>query len=84
MRHQITEQLRQAQKNENYVIFDPIDYVDNLVALARIQTGITQAELAELINITQAYISKIENQEKVSIKLLNKVKDALKRCPNPK
>ncbi|HHF7345999.1 TPA: helix-turn-helix transcriptional regulator [Legionella feeleii] len=33
------------------------DYVDNPVALARIQAGLTQEELASLMGVTQAYIS---------------------------
>ncbi|HAU0708820.1 TPA: helix-turn-helix transcriptional regulator [Legionella pneumophila] len=78
LRHQITEQLRHTQENEDYEVFDPADYVDNPVALARIQAGLTQEELARLMAVTQAYISKIENQENVSVKLLNKVHEALK------
>jgi ribosome-binding protein aMBF1 (putative translation factor) len=78
LRHQITEQLRQTQKNEDYERFDPADYVDNPVALARIQAGITQEELAKLMVVTQAYVSKIESQDKVTSKLLNKVHVALK------
>lgn len=78
LRHQITEQLRHTQVNEDYEVFDPADYVDNPIALARIQAGLTQEELAKLMAVTQAYISKIENQENVSIKLLNKVHEALK------
>ncbi|MCE3044652.1 helix-turn-helix domain-containing protein [Legionella sp. 16cNR16C] len=78
LRHQITEQLRHTQENEDYEIFDPADYVDNPVALARIQAGLTQEELAKLMAVTQAYISKIENQKNVSVKLLNKVHEALK------
>lgn len=78
LRHQITEQLRHTQENEDYEVFDPADYVDNPVALARIQAGLTQEELAKLMAVTQAYISKIENQENVSVKLLHKVHEALK------
>jgi DNA-binding XRE family transcriptional regulator len=66
--------------NEDYEIFNSADYVDNPVALARIQAGITQKELANLMEVTQAYISKIENQEKVTVKMLNKVKQALSNC----
>jgi transcriptional regulator with XRE-family HTH domain len=38
----------------------------------------TQEELAKRMRVTQAYVSKIENQEKVTPKILKKVKDALK------
>ena len=70
LRRQITEQLKHSQENEDYEVFDPVDYIDNPVALARIQAGITQEDLAKLMSVTQAYISKIENQDKVSLKLL--------------
>lgn len=75
LRHQITEQLKHTQ--EDYEIFNPTDYVDNPVALASIQSGLSQEELATLMGVTQAYISKIENQEKVTTKMLTKVKQAL-------
>lgn len=77
LRHQITEQLKHTQKNEDYEVFDPAEYINNPVALARIQAGITQEELAKLMGVTQAYISKIENQQTTSVKLLSKVHAAL-------
>jgi len=63
----------------DYVLFNPTDYVDNPIALARIKAGITQEELAKEMGVTQAYISKIESQKKVTMKLLLKVKNALSR-----
>lgn len=72
-----TEQLKHVQENEDYEVFDSADYIDNPVALARIQAGITQEELAKLMSLTQAYVSKIENQEKVTAKMLKKVQLAL-------
>ena len=77
LRRQITEQLKHSQENEDYEVFDPSDYIDNPVALARIQAGITQEELAKLMNVTQAYVSKIENQEKVTPKMMQKVTKAI-------
>lgn len=77
LRRQITEQLKHSQENEDYVVFDPSDYIDNPVAVARIQAGITQEELAKLMNVTQAYVSKIENQEKVTPKMMQKVTKAI-------
>lgn len=73
LRRQITEQLKHSQENEDYEVFDPSDYIDNPVSLARIQAGITQEELAKLMDVTQAYISKIENQAKVTPKIMQKV-----------
>ncbi|MGP1609441.1 MAG: helix-turn-helix domain-containing protein, partial [Burkholderiales bacterium] len=54
-------------------------YVDNPVALARIKAKITQAELARRMEVSQAYISKIEAQVKVGSKVLTKVNAALAR-----
>lgn len=76
LKHLITEQLK-ADGNEDYEVFDPADYVDNPVALARIKAGITQEELAKLMNVTQAYISKIENQSQVTAKMMQKVTQAI-------
>ena len=77
LRHQITEQLKHTQESEDYEVFDPADYIDNPVALARIQAGITQEELAKLMSVTQAYVSKIENQEKITAKMMQKVTKAI-------
>lgn len=77
LRHQITEQLKQANEDQEYEVFDPADYIDNPVALARIQAGITQEELAKLMDVTQAYVSKIENQEKITAKMMQKVTQAI-------
>lgn len=65
--------------DEDYVLFDSADYVDNPVALARIKAHITQQELAKRMNVTQAYISKLENQETVSRKMLEKVRSVLSK-----
>ena len=77
LRIQITEQLKQTNEDQEYEVFDPADYIDNPVALARIQAGITQEELARLMNVTQAYVSKIENQGRVTPKMMQKVTKAI-------
>ena len=77
LRHQITEQLKQTKEDQEYEVFDPADYIDNPVALARIQAVITQEELAKLMDVTQAYVSKIENQEKITAKMMQKVTKAI-------
>jgi len=72
-----TAQLKQIEKKEDYEVFNPADYVGNSVVLARIQAGITQEELARLMSVTQAYVSKIENQEKVTTKIMRKIIKAI-------
>ena len=67
-----------AEKSGDYVPFALEDYVDSPVARARIKANITQKELAKRLGVTQAYISKVEHQAKVTPKLLAKVKAALK------
>lgn len=63
--------------SDDYEGFVLEDYVSNPVALARIEANITQEELADLMNVSQAYVSKIESQPKVSAKTIAKVRSAL-------
>ena len=63
--------------DQEYVDFELEEFVQNPVALARIRAGITQEDLANKLSVSQAYISKIENQNKVSSKLLNRIKQIL-------
>lgn len=77
---QINARLTKLESySDDYVLFDPEDYVDNPIALARIKAGITQAELAKRMKVSQAYISKIEGQSTVTKKLMHKVDEALKK-----
>ena len=77
LRNSIEKKL--AEKNDaEYVPFELEDYVDNPVALERIKADMTQKELAQRMNVSQAYISKVERQDKVTIKLLEHIKKALK------
>ena len=77
LRKSIEKKLAEKD-NADYVPFELEDYVDNPIALARIKAKLTQEELAQRINVSQAYISKVERQNKVSAKLLERVKKALK------
>lgn len=78
LRDKIEEALKKIYSSEVYVPFELTDYVDNPVALARINAGITQEELAKRMKVTQAYISKLEAQNKVSAKVFKKVKAVIK------
>lgn len=83
LKEEIEEELqaqsdRSAPADRNdYVPFELSDYVDNPVALARIEARITQEELAERLGVSQAYISKVERQERVTPKLMERVHRAL-------
>lgn len=77
LRHEIDEALKKKYSGDDYVPFELTDYVDNPVALARINAGMTQETLAKRMNVTQAYISKLETQDKVTAKVLKKVKTAI-------
>lgn len=76
---QIKKRMTKTKSKTDYVTFDLADYVDNPIALARIKAGITQEELANRMDVTQAYISKIETQDKITAKMLQKVKVALEK-----
>lgn len=79
LRSEIEKALKKKYSNSDYVLFELTDYVDNPVALARINAGITQETLAKRMKVTQAYISKLESQSKITAKVLKKVKAAIER-----
>lgn len=79
LHEQIDERLSKIITKNDYVPFDPQDYLDNPIALARINAGMTQKDLADIMKVSQAYISKIETQDKVTAKLLTKVKNAIEK-----
>ncbi len=66
-----------VKRKDDFVPFDPADYVKNPLALARIRTGIKQVDLARRLGVSQAYLSKVERAERVSGKLLARVLAAL-------
>lgn len=78
LRNEIEAALMEKSDDKDYIPFELTDYIDNPVALARINAGITQETLAEHMNVTQAYISKLEAQSKVTPKVMMKVKAAIK------
>ncbi|MGA7950823.1 MAG: helix-turn-helix transcriptional regulator [Thiobacillaceae bacterium] len=77
--NKVAKLKKQSVKDGDYVPFVLEDYVDNPVSVARIKAGWSQAELAERMGVTQAYISKVEAQDKVSAKLMQRVTETLKR-----
>jgi len=77
LRKSIEKKLAEKDHTD-YVPFELENYVDNPVALARIKANLTQEELARRMNVSQAYISKVERQDKVTLRLLERVKKALK------
>tara|TARA_R110000868_G_scaffold380784_4_gene647009 strand:+ start:7064 stop:7384 length:321 start_codon:yes stop_codon:yes gene_type:complete len=77
MRHEIDAKL-EDDSNE-YVPFVLEDYVDSPAALARIRANVTQGELAAEMKVSQAYISKIEGQTKVTAKTLTKLHESLEK-----
>ena len=77
LRSEISDALKQKHKHDDYVKFELTDYIQNPVALARINAGITQENLAKRMNVSQAYISKLETQTHVTAKTFKKIKTAL-------
>lgn len=82
LKEQIDTYMAKKNKYENkdeYVPFVLEDYVKNPIALARINAGVTQKELARLLRISQAYVSKLESSRKVSARAMSRVENALKK-----
>lgn len=86
LRDQIEEQLSglevEPDREEDCNRFNPADFVQNPVALARMQAGVKQVELAKRMKAPQAYISKLEHSDTVSKPALKRVQGNLK-TPDP-
>ncbi len=80
LRQSIDEKLAERDRDDEYTPFELEDYVDNPVALARIKAHLSQQELAKRMGVSQACISKVENQDKVTPKLLDRVNAAIAAC----
>lgn len=82
-REQIEDKLSVLElskgQEEDLVPFDPADFVQNPIALARMKAGIKQVDLAKKMEVSQAYISKLEHAETVSESVVNRVLDALRK-----
>jgi len=68
-----------AEREDDYVPFDPGDYLKNPVAVARLRAGLQQKPLAAAMGVTQAYLSKLERSERVTAQARAKVNEAIKR-----
>ena len=80
LREQIEDEIAGLEAAGNiggYVSFALEDYLDNPIALARVKADLTQQELAARLSVSQAYISKVEQQKKVTPRLLSKVTAAI-------
>jgi ribosome-binding protein aMBF1 (putative translation factor) len=71
----LESQIKKAQLDDEFIAFNLDDFVTNPVANARIKKGLTQKQLAEKMQVSQAYISKLEHQPNVSHKILLKMQN---------
>lgn len=78
LKRQIENKIAESElSDDEFVPFVIEDYVSNPVSLARIHAGVTQKELAQRLGVTQAYISKVEAKDKVTAKLMARVRAVL-------
>lgn len=77
LRKEIEKRVAAGAKQDDYIPFELEDYVDNPVALARIKASMTQDQLAQRLGVSQAYISKLEKQSRVTAKVLSNVQSVL-------
>lgn len=78
LKKNIDQMVSQCVLQKDYVDFNPADFINNRIALARMKAKITQTSLAKYLNVSQAYISKIEDDEyRVTNKLFIKINNAI-------
>lgn len=75
---ELAHRSAKGKGDADYAPFVLEDYVQNPVALARIKAHLTQQEIAERLGVSQAYISKIERQHKVTPQLLERITKAIR------
>lgn len=74
------EYLDLTGEEDEFIPFRVPDYVSNPIRAARIEAGLTQKQLAERLDVSQAYIAKIERPgHKPTEKVLARVRQALTR-----
>ena len=66
-----------SASEDDYEDFDPVDYVQNPIALARLRAGVKQSDLARALGVSQPYLSKLERAEQVSKTALQRVQAVL-------
>jgi DNA-binding XRE family transcriptional regulator len=70
--------MKLAADDDAMIPFEVADYIANPLKAARIEAGLTQAELADRLDVSQAYIAKVEAPAyKPSDKLRDRVKTAI-------
>lgn len=52
-------------------------FIKNPITRMRLRAGLKQKDLAELLEVTQAYVSKVENSDKVSARVIARVRSAM-------
>jgi len=72
------EYMQLAADDDELIPFDVADYIANPLKAARIDAGLTQVELADRLNVSQAYIAKVEAPSyKPADKLMRRVRAAI-------
>ena len=69
----------QDSADDNEMIpFNVADYIDNPIKAMRVKANLTQVQLAELMDVSQAYIGKIERaNHSPTDNLLSRVEQAI-------
>lgn len=73
------QEILQDPEEGQITDFDFADHVTNPVNLMRLRAGVTQRELAEEMDVSQAYVSKLERSEHVTPKAQKKVVEHLQK-----
>ena len=74
-----TTSTKTKEGRDGYVLFVLEDYVQNPIAIARMEAHLTRKDLAKRMGVTQRYVGKIERQDKVTPLLLERAVNAIRK-----
>lgn len=76
-RRAITRATRRVNANDQYHVFNPEDYVDQPVILARLRAGVSQVDLAARLGVGLSILKRVEAKNLCAATFLEAVRRAL-------
>ncbi len=77
-RRAITRASRRVNANDQYHVFNPAEYVDQPVVLARLRAGVSQIDLAARLGVGLSVLKRVEAKSLCAATFLDAVRRVLR------